>query len=981
VLLAVLRVVPAASAEAANGQPFGIASFDVATTRIAPGSGPGGVVQQAYAYTQAGGHPQALTSSIEFGGEPVEGGLEQAPAGEPKDLTIEMPPGLTANPLAVSRCPLPQALENHCTSDAQVGVYSIALFNGKALFGPIYDVTPEAGQAAELVADISGADLIFTGRLTRTAAGYGLAILAHGLSPLGMQSAQITLWGVPADPVHDPQRGLVCNGEAAHCEGGDQPAQGEPAPFLTLGSDCAAGGQTASAWAHSWEEPQSWVRASASMPALSGCNLLAFAPTLQASWEGPLADEGSGMALQIQAPQIESATTNSAPPLREATVTLPQGASIDPAALAGVRACAASGAEGIDIPSGVDAAGQPLNPEAVGEGEEAGPDGLKRLAGGHCPEASIIGSVEAQTPLLRGSLSGAVYLAQPLCGGAGQSACTEADAAEGRLARVYLELASAGEPGPEGFTPSATQAGSVMVVKLAGEIGLDPATGQPSLHILHAPQLPIEDLRIALNGGPGALLATPAACGIATTTSELTPWSASGLTPEGLFVPGTPEASPSSFTQIGGCQPASKFSPGFSAGTIEPLGGAASALTLSVTRNDREPYLGVMQMTLPPGLTARLAGVPLCPSASASTGACPAAAQVGAATVEAGAGSDPLLLRGGIYLTGPYEGAPFGLAIVVPGAVGPFDLGAIVVRARVEIDPRTAAITILSDRLPQIVLGVPLRLRRISLEIDRRGFILNPTGCGARRIAGTVEGLPASAGSGPVFASVASPFAASRCKELPFAPRISLATGAGRTHRDGAMLAAEVRGGAGQANLSKLSLQLPKRLAVRGSTLAHTCEAARFASNPASCPPASVIGTAKVATPMLSRPLLGPVIFVAEGRKRVPGLRVLLQGEGVQLELAARTQITRQGYTFLRFEGLPDVPISSIALRLPSGPASALTPNGSLCRGGIAMPAAFAGQNGAEVKRMVRVAVKGCGASRRRSPLRQRGPALSVAGR
>lgn len=976
----------AAGAPAATAQPgaLEITGLSLQATQSIPGAGPGGQVQQPYPYTQAGGHPQALTAGIELNGEAGQEGGAQAPAGQPEDLVIELPPGLTVNPLAVARCPLAQAAVGDCASATQVGVDSIELFGGGTLLGPVFDVRPEAGQPAELALEDNGATLLLDGRLARLADGYGLELVAHGLPPIGVQSAQITLWGTPAEAIHDPQRGLDCgesSGAPARCTGGGQPAEGALAPFLTMGSDCAAGAQTVSAWTHAYQEPQRWARASAAVPALSGCQALPFAPTLQAGWETPLAEEASGMALQVREPPGGASAGVSAAPLRQASITLPQGVAVNPAALAGVRACAAGGAEGIDMPSGLDAAGGPLSPETVGEGEEAGPDGLKRLAAGHCPQASILGDVEARSPLLAEPLSGAVYLAQPLCGGPGQPPCTEADAAEGRLARVYLELVGGAEPGPAGVVPQPAPSQGETVLKLAAELALDPATGQVSLRIAEAPQLPIEELRIALNGGPRALLANPAVCGTASTSADLAPWSGSGLTPEGIFAQGTPQASPSSSIQISGCQPASGFSPGFLAGTISPLAGASSALSVSVARRQREPYLRRLQVSLPPGLSARLAGVALCPEPGASAGACPAASAIGGAMLEAGAGSDPLELHGRVYLTGPYQGAPFGLAIVVEGAAGPFDLGEVVVRARVDVDLRTAAITITSDPLPQIVLGVPLRLRSVSLQIDREGLIVNPTDCAAMKVDGEVEGAPAGGGAA-ALASVSSPFAAADCKRLPFAPTLRAGTqAAGRLAQNGASLSLTIANPEGGPNLRTVRLALPQRMPARAQAVRSACAQSVFEGDPAACPAGAVVGQAKLGTPMLGGPLVGPVYLVAAAggggrgsRGALPQLVLVLEGEGVRIDLAGALSVSAANVTSASFDAIPDIPIHELQMVLPRGRHSILGAGASLCahRGRLRMQVVLGAQNRARVSREVKLTVAGCALSARRARRRPR---------
>jgi hypothetical protein len=991
-LLACVCAAPA-GASAAEGKPFGIASFTVQTTRtreVAHGPGiPGyGFVEEPYAFTQAAGHPDALTSTLEFATEEVGEG----PTRDPKDIVIDLPPGLVANPQAVPLCPRPQALAGKlCPVDSQVGVF-VVRFSGKAMLGPIVDLTPEAGQSAELMLQTPDLTLLLTGRVVRSAQGYGLAIVAEGLPERGVTSLQVTLWGVPGEAGHDPQRGLFCEGVEAGppwtCSGGGEAYSATPEAFLTMGSDCAAGPHLASVQADSWEEPGRWVGAQASLPTtlsgppqgISGCDRLSFAPSVEVNPDTLLADEPLGLRVSVQAPQGEAAPASGTPLLREAMITLPQGVSLSAAVADGVTGCPATGPEGIDMPTGSNASGAPLLPDEVGEGEEAGPDGLARLAPGHCPEASTIGAAEALTPILPSPIKGRVYLAMPGCGGPGQQSCTEHDAVDGNLYRLYVELGGRGEPHDEGVN-----------IKLEGRVQANPATGQLTVKLMDIPQLPLSRLNIDLGGGPRALLDNPATCGPATTSADLGPWSAPGRTPEGLLMPGTPDATPSSFYEVTGCAGAGAFSPGFIAGTLAPQAGAFSAFTFSVTRGDREQYLDGIQVRTPPGLSAMLSSVPLCPEAPANTGNCPEASRIGSTLIASSAGSHPFQMSGSVYLTGGYEGAPFGLSIVTDAVAGPLNLGLVVIRARIDIDPETAALTITSDPLPQILLGIPLRLRRVTLEIDRPGFIFNPTNCDALTVAGTIA---SATGAG---ARVSSPFAAAGCRSLPFKPKLTASTLAnGEFAGHGASLHVVIAGAAGQTNIRSLELNLPQRLPARLETVQEACPESTFDANPAACPKASVIGSATVQTPIFATTMAGPAYLVskdaagaahadstsaasagaasskaaagtsaASPEAAFPDIVLVLQAQGVRIDLTGALYVSENNITSTTFKTLPDVPIRRLDLILPEGARSILAAGASLCKRPLHMSAALTGQNGARVKRGVRVAVAGCERHRR----------------
>lgn len=957
-------------ARAGEGAGFGISAFTVNTTYVRETTGGSGLgfLDEPYEFTQAGGHPQGLTATIRFSGEGPRG-AGSAPS--LRDIAISLPPGLVVYPRASARCPRFLAFESisvgECPPASQVGTFELTLASGEAVLGPIVDVVPEAGSAASFALEISPKLTLvqLNGRLAYGHGGYALSVDAGPLDAFEPKSIELSFWGVPAEPAHDPLRRRFCltsnvGGGGWSCSGGGA-SDGEPlVPFLTLGDDCAAGAQTAFARADSWEEPGRWVSAQASVPAASGCALATFAPRLTLAPDALTADAPVGLGVRIESDQDEFVQGIATPPLRSASVTLPVGVSIDPSGAAGLQACPETGPQGIDMPTGLDAAGEPVTPAQAGEGEVLGRDGLKALTPGHCPEASAIGEASATSPLLGQALSGRVYLAEPGCGGPGRAACTEADAADGTLYRVYVELAG-GEGGAQG-----------VVVKLSGRLLASPATGQLTLRLTEAPQLPLGQLTLRLSSGPRAPLANPPSCGDAEASGVLLAWSAPGVTPQGRFVSGTPDATSSSFYEVTGCPESPgtppALSPGFRAGTLSSQAGASTPLVVTVTRGDREQHLSSVQVRLPAGVLGDIGAVSRCEEPAAREGDCPAASRIGASLVAAGAGSTPLQLAGNVYLTGPYAGAPFGLSIVTDAQLGPFDLGEIVTRARVDVDPHTAALTIISDPLPQILLGIPLRLRQVTLDLDRPGFILTPTDCSALRVTGAVTGAQGTE------TNVSAPFAVGRCGSLPFHPKLSLLVRAGGSRARGAYLRVVLESGAGQANVAKLDLRLPGSVSIRGSALQRACTQARFAHDPAGCPAGSVVGYATARTPILASPLAGPVLLVARPGRQLPRLTALLQGEGVVLELIGASTVNRDDYVVSRFDEIPDVPLERLELVLPQGPRSALVPHGSLCVRAARRPrrivprrvstsVRIAAHNGATIARAERVTVAGCGAT------------------
>jgi hypothetical protein len=969
-------LVPAAASAAGEVKPLGIKNFTIQTVERTEETLISDInneeeyefVNKPYVFTQAGGHPWALTTTGEFDTEELEA-IENrpelfgepsknyfAPTRDPKDVVVDLPPGLLGDPEAVPQCALaqlPKSNDEPCPADTIVGWYRTEEDGGfHEHVGPIVNMVPSPGESAEFALEntVPLDTPLLTAHLVHTAQGYGIAVISNSIPMVGLVKFELTFWGVPADPSHNAMRGRFCaktfaTDRAFSCDEGGGVSVGVPAvPFLSLGSDCAGGPEVATMRADSWQEPGSvregrytgWAEATARMPALTGCGLLSFAPEVGVQPDTRVADEPVGLGVNVQVAQSEQPGSLATPHLRDAVVTLPAGMSISPGIVDGIQACNESGPEGINFEG----------PES----EEVGLDGELHLAAGHCPDASIVGSAEAITPLLGEPVKGHVYLARPLCGGSGQAACTDEDALDGHLYQLYLELGGTGALADTGIN-----------IKAHGFVEANPASGQLTTKFLDNPQLPFSELKISLNGGPRAPLDNPAACGPAVTTADFTPWSAPGLTPEGLTVAGTADGTPSSFFDVEGCAGAPGLSPGFSAGTVSPQAGAFSAFTLNFSRQDREQDLSGIQVHTPPGLLGMLASVPLCGEPAASQGTCPEASRIGTTRVASGAGSHPFEISGSVYLTTGYKGAPFGLSIVTDAVAGPFNLGLVIVRARIDVDPQTSALTVTSDALPQIVFGVPLRLQRVTVDIDRPGFMFNPTNCQAQQITAQISG------TGQTVASVASPFAAAACKSLAFKPTFKVSTSGHTSRVGGASLDARVSYPAStpgsEANIARVKVELPKQLPSRLTTLQKACAAATFQANPANCPAASVVGVAKASTPLLPVGLQGPVYFVSHGGEAFPSLIVVLQGDGVRVDLTGSTFISRKGITSSTFKTVPDVPVSTFELYLPEGPDSALAANGSLCKaqGKLKMPTEMVAQNGMVIHQSTVIAVSGCG--------------------
>jgi hypothetical protein len=728
-------------------------------------------------------------------------------------------------------------------------------------------------------------------------------------------------------------------------------------------SNCSAGPVAATVRADSWEEPGhveenqrfvGYVEKEAEVPlptvvggpshGFTGCDLLGFNLGTGVGVEPDtlLADEPVGLGVNLHVPLNEKPGTNATPLLRDTVVSLPEGMSVSPGVVDGIQACNATGPEGINIEG----------PES----EEVGLNGELQLAPGHCPDASIVGTAEAITPFLPVPVKGHVYLARPGCGGAGQSPCTEKDALDGNLYKLYLELGGTGEFANVGIQ-----------FKVPFETEANPTTGQLTTKVRELVQAPYNEVKIHLNGGPRAPIDNPAVCGPATTTADFTPWSAPGETPQGLLLAGTSDAISSSFFDVEGCSNPPPFSPGFVAGTVTPQAGQYSAFTMNLSRQDREQYVKGIQIHTPPGLLGMLSSVQLCGEPEANNGHCPESSKIGTTRVATGAGSHPFEIEGSVYLTGPYEGAPFGLSIVTNAVAGPFNLGLVIVRARIVVDPENSTLTVTTDEtgpyaLPQIVFGVPLRLKRVTVNIDRAGFMFNPTNCDGQQITAVISG------NQNAKATVQSPFAVGGCKSLLFKPKFTVSTSGHTSRAKGASLDARLSYPAGalanDANIARVKVSLPKQLPSRLTTLQKACTAAQFDANPAGCPAASIVGIAKANSPLLPVGLSGPVYFVSHGGEAFPSLIVVLQGDNVRVDLTGSTFINKAGITSSTFKTIPDVPVNTFELYLPEGKYSALAANGNLCKNQskLVMPTEFTAQNRAVFKQTTKIQVSGCNA-------------------
>jgi len=860
--------------------------------------------------TQAGSHSFALTSTLAFNVGSVATSQEcvETPGcpvlnADVKDVEVALPAGVVGNPQAVPRCSQTHFQTfgfNNCPADTQVGGL-LLFFYGSGTgeqYAPVYNVEPPPGQSAELGFTVAGSVHIPMFFHVRSDGDYGLTAQLAGISEADPPHIGIlTIWGIPAAQSHDSaRRGLNGAGCDAGCASGVVAK-----PFLRLPTSCTAGELEVPLRSDSWQDPQLPEhlpqQSSQSIAGMTGCEDLPFGPSILIRPDTFQAHAPAGYTVSLQLPQNEDPEGLSAADVRDTVVTLPPGTVISPSAANGLATCS-------------------------GEQFE-----LRSSAPGNCPKESTLGTLSITTPLLEAPLAGHLFVGQPGC-----SPCNPADAQSGRMLPLLLEAEGPG-----------------VTVKLAGHTSIDQATGQLTTTFRETPQLPFSSLTLGVKGGPGALLVNPSVCGDATATALLTPWSAREET--SVSAPAIP---------ISGCT-AHTFEPSLQAGMTETAqAGAYSDFEVSLSRPDGQQALAAITVNMPPGLLGTLATVAPCGEAQANAGTCPAASEIGTASTTIGAGSEPYEISGGkVFLTGPYRGRPFGLAVVLPAVAGPFTLagntgrGVQVVRAAIGVDPATAALTVSSDELPHALNGIPLEVDRVVVDVNRHGFMFNPTSCAPMSIRGS------AAGTAGATVAMSYPFQAVNCATLPFKPKFTALTQAGTSKANGASLHVKVTSGPGQANIGKVKVDLPRQLPSRLTTLQKACPDPTFKANPASCSASAVVGSATAVTPVLKNPLTGPAYLVSHAGAAFPDLVIVLQGEGVTLDLVGNTDI-KKGVTISTFNSVPDAPVSTFDLVLPEGPHSALGAFGNLCRGPLNMPTAITGQNGAVIKQTTRIAVSGC---------------------
>jgi len=963
---------PLTISQVAGPAPFGVEEYE-----LTPEEEGGGVD------TQAGSHSFQVTGTIALDQGADTASLTSPPLVGPavpaRKILARLPVGLVADPSTVARCPEWQFLlsdgegfASECPEQAAVGVASVTAQDPKGggtftVAAPVFNVEPQGGEPARFGFFVPFANVpVFLNTSVRSGPGEDWGVnLSTGELPAnaGLLSARVTFWGAPDGLAHKESRGWGCLEYArGHTAVSYEPCVAlsdelHPPALVRMPTSCSGPMQSsmqAEPWAAKGEmEP---FGPSEALPGLSGCDQVQFTPTIATEPTTHSAASPSGLAFDLTF-NIEGLTTAgllAQSDLKDTVVTFPEGMTIDPSAGVGLGACTQAQYAAMTLSS----------PPGVG-----------------CPENSKLGTVEVQTPLLFTTVYGSLFLAQPY-----ENPFSEAGHPNGSLLALYVFARSRADRG--------------ILVKLAGKVRPDPNTGQLTVTFENDPQLPFGQFNFHFREGQQAPLITPATCGTYTTDAQLTPFSepSSVLNDTASFqITSGSEGAP--------CPtgPLPPFAPRIQSISLNSDAGVFSPLSVELTRTDAMSEISTYSTDLPPGLTANLTGVPFCPEADIElarhkTGlaeenepSCPAASLIGHSLVGTGVGSVLDYVPGALYFSGPFHGDPFSVVSVTSAVIGPFDLGTVVIRFGLSIDPYTAQVRVDptgSEPIPTIIDGIVTHVRDIRVSIDRTGFTLNPTNCSVLPVSSTLTSDDGQS------ATVSAPFQATHCEELPFKPTFKVSTSGHTSRANGASLTAKLtmplRLG-DESNIKEVKVDLPKQLPSRLETLKLACTQQQFAANPAGCPSGSRIGYAKASTPIIPDPLVGPMYFVSHGGEEFPSLIIVLQGYGVSVDIVGSTFINRAGITSTTFKAVPDEPVGNFELNLPEGPYSALAATVSLCKAthtilvkrkvrvkikgrkrevtrkvkktvrGLVMPTLFVAQNGAKIKQNTPIGVTGCG--------------------
>jgi len=926
--LAATAIVPlvamAAATPAAAAVPFDFLPGSATFTQSGPGAAVGG------------GHPN-VKIAFRLQTDPTIGPAPGRAAQAPKTAVADLPPGLVGDPKAASAvCPLddvvaadvtlPVSGAGRCPRGAAVGVVKVdATYpNGNAINTTerrFWRVPAGKGEVAAFAASVLTIPIRLAVTVTPSG-GYRVRATADMLPQSALvRGFEVTLWGVPADhqgfpdPATNPGVVPQCDGlfpiptlkvcqdfqpvnapetsptaKAVLRFGGKLPGA-ERRAFLTNPSVCGAA-LDVDLRLTPYGTVFGPVSTTMNAGAVLDCQDQPFNPSIDVTPPTKVAGQPSGYTVGIDVPQNMDPDGVGTAHVKDVSVTLPEGVAISPPSANGLDACS-------DAQLDLDGDSDPA-----------------------CPDASKIGRMVIETPVLDEPVQGNAYLGTQL----------SKDPMSGDMYRLFLVAKTSG-----------------VLVKLKGSIKANPVTGQLTATFDNNPQLPFDRMELRLDHGNRASLANPKECGTYTAKATLTSWA------------GHSSDVSSSFVIDEGC-PTGQFAPTLNAGTANPFAGSFSPFSMTVNRSDADQDLSKLHLEMPSGLLAALGSVPLCGEAEAAAGTCSDASRIGSTSVLVGSGGEPLPLTGSVYVTGPYKGAPFGLSVVVPAKVGPFDLGDVVVRGQLQVDANNAKATAVTDPFPTIVGGVPVRLRQVNVTLDRPGFTFNATSCAQQQVIG---GFWSTAGAA---SSVGVPYQAQGCEQLRLQPRLGLqfvdkAQMAQWKHPG---LKAQLGDMLGQANLKKVKVALPLAVALDTENAKALCQPEQAAAR--NCPADSIIGRASASTPALHERVSGPIYFVRGTRTtdtgRVipsfPKLWIPLTGQGVTVDLWADSYVDSKQRLESTFTNIPDVPVRDFEMSLDGGQNGILKATVNVCGASKTTTVEYTGHNGGTTQQRVAFTAPDC---------------------
>jgi hypothetical protein len=887
--------------------------------------------------TRAGGHPFQLTTTLQFNSgrmKPSEDRNQRAveqPA-QPRNFRFPLPVGFLGNIATLPTCSLTdfgtEAAEttNSCPDEAAIGAASVSFFLAGAIgFArpavPVFNLPPAVGEPARFGFTIANVPIVIDTEVDPDHEYQVIATVNNASQVPEALGATLAIWGTPGDPRHDNSRGWGCVyniGDPGICR--RPPGLGEDA-FLRMPVSCSTP-MDFGVEVEPWNVPFGTGIAEAGLlgSLMSGCNQVPFDPAVLAAPTSKLAGSPSGLDFQLEMPNSGLLNKDAIAEGQAETieVTLPEGMTVNPSQAEGLVGC-----------SPADLARERYD-SAPGEG---------------CPEASKVGEVQIQTPILKEEARGSLYVATPF------------DNPYDALIALYM-VARIPERG--------------IVVKQAGVVEADSRTGQLTSAFEGLPQIPVSGVKLHLRSGARSSLVTPPTCGRYDVVAEFLPWSAPNLEEPGAeeFITRTASFEIERGVNGGACPSGATppFHPGLNAGTINNAAKSYSPFNLRLTRNDGEQEFTNFSIKLPPGVIGKLAGVDVCSdagiaAATARTGpngaqeeidrpSCPANSLVGRTLVGSGVGASLTYVPGEVYMAGPYNGAKLSVVAITPAKVGPFDLGTVVVRQALKVNSETAEVFVDatgSDPLPHIIEGIEVHLRDIRVYVDRPDFVLNPTNCDRTSTASTVLGsgldFASAADNEPV--TVTSPFQAADCSSLGFKPKLSLRLLGGTKRGATPRLKAVLEARKGDANIGKARVTLPHSAFLEQSHIRTVCTRVQFnsgAGNGEGCPKGSIYGKAKAITPLLDEPLQGNV-YLRSSNHELPDLVAALHSSKADINLVGRID-SLNGRIRNTFEGVPDAPVTKFVLEMQGGKKGLIVNSTDICKGKHRAIAAFTGQNG-----------------------------------